>query len=426
MHAGAMAGSGAAPDPQARRRRPGAGGLPGRLRGRRGRDRHHGLRAHRAGGDRRAAHRPTWSARASTWTTCGSCPMAGRTCWWSSAGRSATRRTGARREFRDDFGEDRDGPRGVQALRRPRGRSEGLGGARIGARRHGPRPGHARTPGPAGRTRPCPPSGSGDYLRDFRHYSKTTSTTAPSTAISARGCSTPASTSQLDDHAGIERSCASFATRPTGGGLRRIALRRARRRAGARRLAVQDVRPPHRRRRSETSSASGIPSGGMNPGKVVDADLPDDESGVGPDWDPSESRQLFAFPDDDGSFARRDAPLRGRGQVPPTGRRDDVPELHGHARGAPLDARAGAHPQRDDARRDHHATAGRATPARGARPVSVLQGVQGRLPRERGHGHLQGRVHGPPLRRAACDPGSTTRSGGSGGGRGWRRTCRGW
>ena len=40
--------------------------------------------------------------------------------------------------------------------------------------------------------------------------------------------------------------------------------------------------------------------------------------------------------------------------------------------------------------------------ARRARPVPGLQGLQGRLPGQRRHGHLQGRVPVPPLRRPAA------------------------
>ena len=44
----------------------------------------------------------------------------------------------------------------------------------------------------------------------------------------------------------------------------------------------------------------------------------------------------------------------------------------------------------------------------GARPVPRVQGVQERLPGERGHGHVQGRVPLPLLRRAGSGRGTPT------------------
>src|SRR6185312_14905244 len=46
------------------------------------------------------------------------------------------------------------------------------------------------------------------------------------------------------------------------------------------------------------------PDGKMNPGKVVDPNPPDRNLRLGPAYDPPALKTHFAFPDDQGSFAR--------------------------------------------------------------------------------------------------------------------------
>jgi FAD/FMN-containing dehydrogenase/Fe-S oxidoreductase len=46
------------------------------------------------------------------------------------------------------------------------------------------------------------------------------------------------------------------------------------------------------------------PDGGMNPGKLVDADPVDAHLRLGPHYDPAQPKTYFAFPDDEGSLAR--------------------------------------------------------------------------------------------------------------------------
>jgi len=46
------------------------------------------------------------------------------------------------------------------------------------------------------------------------------------------------------------------------------------------------------------------PRGRMNPDKIMDADPPDQDLRLGPDWRPAEPETFFRFPDDKGSFPR--------------------------------------------------------------------------------------------------------------------------
>jgi len=46
------------------------------------------------------------------------------------------------------------------------------------------------------------------------------------------------------------------------------------------------------------------PAGRMNPHKIIDADAPDSDLRLGPDYRPAEHETFFRFPDDQGSFAR--------------------------------------------------------------------------------------------------------------------------
>ena len=89
-----------------------------------------------------------------------------------------------------------------------------------------------------------------------------------------------------------------------------------------------------------------------------------------------------------------------------------MPVLPGHAGGGALHPRPRPAAVRDAAtatptRRSR--TAGARPRCGRARPVPGLQGLQDRLPGQRRHGHLQGRVPRPPLRRAGCGPARTTR-----------------
>ena len=62
----------------------------------------------------------------------------------------------------------------------------------------------------------------------------------------------------------------------------------------------------------------------------------------------------------------------------------------------------------------------------GAGPVPGVQGVQGRLPGQRGHGDVQGRVPRPLLRGPAAAAARVRVRAGSTSGRGWRASRRRW
>ena len=66
------------------------------------------------------------------------------------------------------------------------------------------------------------------------------------------------------------------------------------------------------------------------------------------------------------------------------------------------------------------------TGPRGARPLPGLQGMPHRVPDERRHGHVQGRVPRRTTTRGGCGPGTPTRWAGSTGGPGSPRWRRGW
>ena len=106
----------------------------------------------------------------------------------------------------------------------------------------------------------------------------------------------------------------------------------------------------------------------------------------------------FAFPDDDGSFASATLRCVGVGACRKTRLRHHVPQLHGDARGGALHARPRAPAV--------GAAAGRRRCRDGWKDEQVHEALdlclsckacKTRVPGQRGHGHLQGRVPGAPL-----------------------------
>ena len=97
---------------------------------------------------------------------------------------------------------------------------------------------------------------------------------------------------------------------------------------------------------------------------------------------------------------RRD--VLGRRRLPQGDRRDDVPELHGHPRRGAHDPGPGQRAAAGDVGGLARGRPGQRDPARGARPLPPVQGVQERVPLERRHGQAQGRVP-PPLLPGAPD-----------------------
>ena len=87
-----------------------------------------------------------------------------------------------------------------------------------------------------------------------------------------------------------------------------------------------------------------------------------------------------------------DAAVHRHRRVPEAGRRRDVPELHGDARRRAQHARPGAHAVRDAAGRRPARRLERRAGQALARSVPVVQGVQDRVPDQRGHRDVSGRV----------------------------------
>ena len=107
---------------------------------------------------------------------------------------------------------------------------------------------------------------------------------------------------------------------------------------------------------------------------------------------PAAGRDALQVPRRPWQLLVRDRALRRRRRVPQGGERHHVPELHGDQGGDALDAGPRPPAVRDvPAGPDEGALEGRAG-SRGARPLPGVQGVPHRVPDERGHGHLQGRV----------------------------------
>ena len=141
----------------------------------------------------------------------------------------------------------------------------------------------------------------------------------------------------------------------------------------------------------------------MNPGKVVAPYRLDENLRLGASWTPRDYDSVLQLPGRRRPVRARGDALRGRRQVPPQRRRGDVPVLHGHPRGRALHPRPEPAAVRDagGARRlpGHRRLAVHRGPRR-PRPVPGLQGLQEGLPGRGRHGHHEGRVPGPPLRRA--------------------------
>ena len=175
--------------------------------------------------------------------------------------------------------------------------------------------------------------------------------------------------------------------------LRRLAFRRTRRRPGAGAVPAEDVRRGDR---------AGLPRVQAHLGPGVE-----DESGQGGrslprgrrtcGWAPTTARRtprpISSIPDDHGSFAHATLRCVGVGKCRREERRHDVPQLHGDARREAFHPRPGA-PAVRNAAAAIHSTDGWKSEAvkRSARSVPGLQRLQGRLPGQCGHGHLQGGV----------------------------------
>ena len=143
--------------------------------------------------------------------------------------------------------------------------------------------------------------------------------------------------------------------------------------------------------RSASSRRSGIPDGKMNPGKVVDPYPHRPRTcGSAPTTTRRSRETHFHFPDDDGSFAHATLRCVGVGECRRTRRRRRCARATwSRARRSTRRAAARACSSRccsGDALTDGWRERGGEG---GARPLPVLQGLQGRLPGQRGHGHYK-------------------------------------
>ena len=271
------------------------------------------------------------------------------------------------------------------------------------------------TPGRAGRTPPSRPNSVGAYLRDLR---KRCSTSTATSCVALRPLRPG-----LHPHAG---STSTSTTRRGRRALPRLPGRggRPRRRATAARsrasTATASRGPRCCRRCSAPELVAGVPrvQGDLGPGRQ-------DEPGQG-------RRPLPARPRTSGSaptttrrsstthftLPRRQAaasPTRrercvGVGKCRTERRRHHVPELHGDQRGEALDARPRPPALRDAPGRRRSKDGWKSEAVqRGARPLPGVQGLQERLPGERRHGDLQGRVPRRTTTRAGCGRGTPTR-----------------
>ena len=282
-----------------------------------------------------------------------------------------------------------------QGVHRGVGGRQAVAGAGVGPRRHRQRPGHARDPpGLGGRRRaagargrlparlPRPPRRvrlRRLALRPLRPGVRPLPHRLPARDRPRR-----------HPVAAVPRPCGR-ARHPVRG----LALRGARRRAGPRRAADDDVR---------RGAGAGLRrvQGGLGPRR-------DDEPGEGrapprahrgPAPRPGRAAHTGAhalrLPRRRRRLREGHRPLRRHRPVPRRRERHHVPELHGHAGGGGLHPRPGPDALRDAAGRGARRLARR--PRRGgAGAVPRLQGLQARVPGQRRHGDVQGRVPQPPL-----------------------------
>ncbi len=107
------------------------------------------------------------------------------------------------------------------------------------------------------------------------------------------------------------------------------------------------------------------PDNKMNPAQARRRLSADREPPAGRRLHAATAATHFAFPDDGGSFERAIAAMHRPGRVPQARFRNDVPELHGDARGRAQHARPRAHAVRDAAGRGGAAAAGRTSTSSG-------------------------------------------------------------
>ncbi len=183
--------------------------------------------------------------------------------------------------------------------------------------------------------------------------------------------------------------------------VRRDGVERARRRT---RAVVAQPRPPRRRplRRQRAREADLRPRRTPQP-RQRRRGRADDRAAAHRSRDADDVRR------DRLRLARRGRPRRGgravqrQRRLPQARRGRHVPVVHGHARGAGLDARARQHPPPRPRGRDPRRPRRPRTRRRDG-PLRLVQGVQDRVPVERRHGQDEGRVAGADLQDEASGP----------------------
>ncbi len=180
--------------------------------------------------------------------------------------------------------------------------------------------------------------------------------------------------------------------------LRRLAVRRARRRPAEGRAAGQAVRRAAAGRHARVQAHLGpdlVDESGEGHRRLPHGREPEARRGLQPGPPAGQVRLCRRRR----RLRARRAALRRRRQVPGArGGRHHVPQLPGHPRRASLHPGPGPAAVRDAARRDDQRRLAVPRGIRRARPVPGLQGLHERLPGQRRHAHLQGRVPLPPLR----------------------------
>ena len=146
------------------------------------------------------------------------------------------------------------------------------------------------------------------------------------------------------------------------------------------------------------------PDGKMNPGKIVDPYPITTNLRLGTTFAPKEPSTHFHFIDDERQLHPCGYAMRRHWRMPAAGKRHHVPQLSRHHGRTALHARTRPSAVRDDARRCDPRRMEKRRSVRGARPVPLLQGMQGRLSGQCRRGHLQGRISFALLREPAAAP----------------------
>ena len=181
-----------------------------------------------------------------------------------------------------------------------------------------------------------------------------------------------------------------------GGGVSRDDLQRARRRPGAQPLSGEDVRAHHHA--GLPRAEGGLrPENRLNPGQHRGQPRRDRAPALRAAYRTWEPTTRSTSPTQ-GGFAAAIEMCNGVGRVQEEPRGHHVPLVHGHQGRGALHARPGQCPARGALRAAAAGGVHRPADVRGHRPLPGVQGLQGRVPVQRGHGQAEVRVPAPLLR----------------------------